>query len=682
MGKAEDILFGNKIMNGIINSDAVFSDETENFLSPFEPSEFDMVRLRIRIGADEADRVFLVSEGECTPMIWEDRRGIFEYYCTDVPPEEKNRSYCFKIVCGSEEYFYNRYGVSKEHKAEGDFVINRHYKTPDWAKGAVGYQIFADRFCNGDKSNDVMNDEYTYLGREAKAVHDWDALPEDSDVSNFYGGDLQGIIDKLDYIAELGVEMLYLNPIFVSPSNHKYDIQDYEHIDPHFGKIVKDSDCAGDKYMVRTADRENLEASDLLFAELVEKAHEKGIKVIMDGVFNHCGSFNKWLDKEKIYERAGGYEKGAYGYEDSPYHDYFKWNGGSWPDNDEYESWWGHKNHPKLNYEQSDELFEYIMSIAEKWISPPYNADGWRIDVAADLGFSKEYNHKFWKEFRKRVKNANPEAVIIAEHYGEAGEWLCGDEWDTVMNYDSFMEPVSWFFTGMEKHSDGFDEGMLSNGKEFERLMVTNTLKMGAHALAVSMNELSNHDHSRFLTRTNMRVGRLHCAGSMAAEEGINYGIMKEAVAFQFIWPGMPTIYYGDEAGLTGWTDPDNRRTYPWGRENTELLDFHKKLTAIRKSEKVLRTGSCRFVYSDYGIAAVSRFDGSEQITAVFNNCGEEKTVSIPLWLSGAADGKAYTLLESGGESHNADRKDVDIINGMAEVTLSPHSCIILKSEG
>ena len=149
------------------------------------------------------------------------------------------------------------------------------------------------------------------------------------------------------------------------------------------------------------------------------------------------------------------------------------------------------------------------MDIAVKWIAPPYNADGWRIDVAADLGFSAEYNHEFWKEFRKRVKKANLEAVIIAEQYGDAGTWLKGDQWDTVMNYDAFMEPVSWFFTGMEKHSDNFDEGKFRNGKLFENLMVNNSRKMGIHALMVGMNELSNHDHSRFLTRTNLTVGKM-----------------------------------------------------------------------------------------------------------------------------------------------------------------------------
>lgn len=196
--------------------------------------------------------------------------------------------------------------------------------------------------------------------------------------------------------------------------------------------------------MTRTTDPKNLEASDQLLAKLIGIAHSKGIKVILDGVFNHCGAFNKWLDKEGFYEK-NGYPVGAYASEKSPYHNFFNWTGGEWPNNEHYSSWWDHPNHPKLNYEHSDELYTYIMNIARRWVSPPYNADGWRLDVAADLGLSKEFNMKFWRDFRKVVKNANPNAVIIAEHYGDPKDWLMGDQWDTVMNYDAFMEPITWF---------------------------------------------------------------------------------------------------------------------------------------------------------------------------------------------------------------------------------------------
>ena len=182
-------------------------------------------------------------------------------------------------------------------------------------------------------------------------------------------------------------------------------------------------------------DYENLEASNEFFARFVEEVHKRGMKVILDGVFNHCGSFNKWLDRERIYEHQEGYEKGAYITGDSPYRTFFRFhNEFDWPYNQFYDGWWGHDTLPKLNYEDSPMLYEYIMKIARKWVSPPYNVDGWRLDVAADLGHSNEYNHQFWRDFRKNVKEANPEAIILAEHYGEAKSWLQGDQWDTVMN--------------------------------------------------------------------------------------------------------------------------------------------------------------------------------------------------------------------------------------------------------
>ena len=157
------------------------------------------------------------------------------------------------------------------------------------------------------------------------------------------------------------------------------------------------------------------------------------MRVLLDGVFNHCGSFNKWLDRERLYENNSDYPKGAYISESSPYRQFFKFNNThDWPYNGYYDGWWGHKTLPKLSYETSKELYDYIMRIARKWVSPPYNVDGWRLDVAADLGMSSEFNHRFWKDFRKNVKEANPDAVIFAEHYGDASAWLQGDESDRL----------------------------------------------------------------------------------------------------------------------------------------------------------------------------------------------------------------------------------------------------------
>ncbi len=630
-------------MRPVLNRKALFSDETANYRTPFEPEIGDRVTIKFRTWMDNVDYVFFICGSERKQMKKAYSKGVFDYYTYTTEPLAERIHYFFEVRTGNQKCFYNKLGVSKDLQEYNSFEIAPGFKTPDWAKGAIMYQIYTDRFCNGDTSNDVEDREYIYINEGVRRVRDWNRLPEPMDVRDFYGGDLKGIWDKLDYLQDLGVEVLYLNPIFVSPSNHKYDSQDYDYIDPHYGVIVEDGgECLpeGDndnshasKYIHRVVNKKNLEASNRFFAEFVEEVHRRGMKIILDGVFNHCGSFNKWLDRERLYEHTEGYEKGAYVSGDSPYRSFFKFNyEHGWPYNEYYDGWWGHDTLPKLYYEQSPELEEYILNIARKWLKPPYSVDGWRLDVAADLGFSSEYNHEFWRKFRKVVKEANPDALILAEHYGNANSWLRGDQWDTLMNYDAFMEPVSWFLTGMEKHSDEYREDMYGNAQAFKNAMIHHMANFCAPSLQTAMNELSNHDHSRFLTRTNRRAGRVGELGSDAASIGVNKGIFREAVVIQMTWVGAPTLYYGDEAGVCGFTDPDNRRTYSWGEEDQSLISFYKEAICIHKENPVLTHGSVRFLTLDYQFLSYGRFDDENQMVVVVNNGREEKEINIPVW--------------------------------------------------
>lgn len=590
-------------MRPVLNSRGLFHDCTEEYRNPSEPDKNTDVFIKFRTVKNNADKVGIVTDGVYTPMKKTSYDSRFDYYTTTVHVGETQFRYYFEVVTGRATVYFNQLGAMTELNQDYDFAINPGFKTPGWVKGAVIYQIYVDRFYNGDKSNDVVDHEYNYIGEHVNRVENWDKYPATMGVREFYGGDLEGVIQKFDYLQDLGIQCIYFNPLFVSPSNHKYDIQDYDYIDPHFGKIVEDGgdvlpegvwdNSKATKYIKRVTSLANLEASNELFAHLVDEAHKRGIKVIIDGVFNHCGSFNKWLDRERIYENSNDFEKGAYVSADSPYKDFFQFNDmGAWPYNGTYNGWWGHDTLPKLNYEGSKKLEEYILNIGRKWVSPPYNVDGWRLDVAADLGFSAEYNHEFWRKFRNAVKEANPDAVILAEHYGDPYSWLQGDQWDTIMNYDAFMEPLTWFLTGMEKHSDSFKQEKIGNPSYFFDSMRHNMSRMGDSPVRISMNELSNHDHSRFLTRTNRTVGRTDSRGPKAAEMNVNKGVFKEAVVVQMTWPGAPTIYYGDEAGVCGWTDPDNRRTYPWGHEDKELIEFHKAVINIHKSVPALIDGS------------------------------------------------------------------------------------------
>ena len=676
-----------------MNKNALFCDGTSDYVIPAEPGIHEKVRLRFRTARDDAQEVCLISGGETLQMQKMSSGEVFDYYETEVQLTDTMFVYYFRIKSESEELCYHRCGVSEHPVEYYNFRIMPGFSTPAWAKGAVMYQIFVDRFCNGDPSNDVEDGEYVYIGEPVCKVKDWNEFPAAMDIRRFHGGDLQGVLDKLDYLEELGVEVIYFNPLFVSPSNHKYDIQDYDYIDPHYGVIIEDGgevlsegekdNTRATKYQKRTGDIRNLEASNRLFAKLVEEMHTRGMRVILDGVFNHCGSFNKWMDRERIYEPQPEYEKGAYVSAQSPYRDFFHFfdeREEAWPYNKNYDGWWGHDTLPKLNYEDSPMLEEYILNIGKKWVSPPYNADGWRLDVAADLGYSNEYNHIFWENFRKAVKSANPQALILAEHYGDPGEWLQGDEWDSVMNYDAFMEPLTWFLTGMEKHSDERRTDLWGNADNFVNTMNHFMASMLTPSLQVAMNELSNHDHSRFLTRTNHIVGRVAQLGSKAAEEGINLAVMREAVAVQMTWVGAPTVYYGDEAGVCGFTDPDSRRTYPWGRENRELVEFHKEMIRIHKREKPLRTGSLKMLSWSSNVLAYARFQEGEQIIVVLNNSKELKEVTIPVWQAEVPmKGKMERLMYSWEKSYTTERDIYLVEDGETVVNMGKHSVLIMK---
>lgn len=680
-------------MRPVFNRKALFSDTTEDYVTPPEPSAYGEVTVRFRAAKNNIDKVFFVHKDEKHLMFKTESDAHFDYYTHTVQLENEKLIYYFEIHAGKLSCFYDRRGVTKDNNEYYSFQIIPGFKTPDWAKGAVFYQIYVDRFCNGDPTNDVLTNEYQYIGDKTVRVEDWDKYPAVMGVREFYGGDLQGVLDKMDYLQDLGVDVIYFNPLFVSPSNHKYDIQDYDYIDPHFGKIVHDE---GDllesgqtenrfatRYIDRISNKDNLEASNALFAEVVKEAHRRGMKVILDGVFNHCGSFNKWLDRERIYENVPGYEKGAYIDKDSPYHTYFQFHDENrFPYNGSYDGWWGHDTLPKLNYENSRQLLDYVLYIGRKWVSPPYNADGWRLDVAADLGHSPEFNHTFWKEFRKAVKMANPNAIILAEHYGNPMDWLQGQEWDTVMNYDAFMEPVTWFLTGMQKHSDDYREDMRGNADSFWGAMRHHSAAFTTPSLLVAMNELSNHDHSRFLTRTNRRVGRTNTLGPQAANEGVNKAVLREAVVIQMTWPGAPTIYYGDEAGVCGFTDPDNRRTYPWGHEDQELISFHREIIRIHKTNKEFLTGSLKFVEADYNVIGYGRFTREGQSFVLVNNNDYEITKECSIWYLGIPKECVLTqLMLTTAEGYSTERKEFPVVAGKVKVTLPPTSAVILRHE-
>ena len=674
-----------------ININALHSDETEFFHSPLEPKAGDVVTIRFRTAKDDVDEVVLVSGKKDIYLEKETSTDVFDYYKTEIVAENEIIRYYFEIRKNDKVVIYNRRGAFYDVREQYQFAIVPGFETPDWAKGAVMYQIYTDRFCNGNTDNDVLSNEYFYINDTVKKIDEWDKIPATLDVGNFYGGDLQGVWDKLDYLQHLGIEVLYFNPLFVSPSNHKYDCQDYEHIDPHLtvvkndgGRVLEDrcfDNMQASKYIARTANLENLEASNEFFARFCEELHRRGMKIIIDGVFNHSGSFNKWMDRERIYEGQDGFAKGAYVDASSPYHTFYHFNHqDEWPYNSSYDGWWSNDTLPKLNYEESPLLEDYIIEIGKKWVAPPYCVDGWRLDVAADLGHSAEYNHHFWKRFRKEVKAVNPNVMIYAEHYGDASSWMQGDQWDTVMNYDAFMEPLTWFMTGMEKHSDAYKPEYYRNGEFFEGCMSHYMTAFHMPSLMTAMNQLSNHDHSRFLTRTNHVAGRLATAGAEAAQKDVKKHVMEMAVAFQMTWIGAPTLYYGDEAGVCGFTDPDNRRTYPWGKEDFELVEFHREMIAIHRRNPVLKFGSTKILKAEKEILAFARFDEKDQMLTVINMSDEEQVVKLPVWCANVPmNAVMERLMKITEDRYNVGMVQYTVCDGMLELRMDPMSCKVLK---
>lgn len=669
----------------MINRKALFSDETESFKTPYEPAVGDEVTLTMRTLCNDVIHIYAVINGVRHTMTKAYTLGIFDFFTFKFKCTDKRVNYYFLIYDEDDRVVYSRMGYTENHCVGGDFGFTPGAKVPDWAKGTVFYQIFPDRFCNGNPDNDVCDNEYYYTGGHSKRITEWNKFPDELDVRCFYGGDLQGVRQKLDYLQGLGVEAIYFNPIFVSPSNHKYDTQDYDHIDPHLAVIEEDMDHRmqhwekhngyAPKYIKRVTSQTNLEKSNAYFADLVREIHARGMRVVIDGVFNHCGSFNKWMDREGIYLYKEGYEEGAFQSAKSPYRSYFRFEKPN-EAKSEYEGWWGFPTLPKLDYEHSPELEEYILSTGAKWVSAPFNVDGWRLDVAADLGHSMRYNHKFWQMFRKRVRAANSEAFIFAEHYGSPECWLGGKEWDSVMNYDAFMEPVTWFLTGMEKHSESFDGSKFRDGRQFFDSMFKNMSKLPRPALDSALNQLSNHDHSRFLTRTNRTVGTTRTKGPHEAGYNIDVRVMELAVLIQMTWPGSPGVYYADEAGQVGWTDPDSRRTYPWGHENLKLIDFHRAAIALRKRIPCLKMGSVKPLEAGEGYIAYARFDKKECCVVVINTTDGEISLSIPVWETGIPRDDVCVVRKffCGDHDYDAEEAISNVKHGRLFVTLPEQS--------
>ncbi|HLP16570.1 MAG TPA: glycoside hydrolase family 13 protein [Bacteroidota bacterium] len=455
---------------------------------------------------------------------------------------------------------------------------------PSWVRHAIIYQIFPERFENGDRSNDPPN------------TQPWGTKPTGG---SFFGGDLEGVLNRLPYLTDLGITTIYFNPVFSASSNHKYNATDYLKIDPAFG-------------------------TNDLFKTLVDTCHKAGIRILIDGVFNHVGTaFFAFVDVKK---------NGAA----SRYAEWF--NIFSYPVSDprtpNYEGWWGYGSLPKLMVAHPD-VQRYLFDVARYWTG--LGIDGWRLDVPNDVP------HAFWKEWRKVVRSVNPECYIVGELWQDASPWLKGDEFDATMNY-RFRDACVDFFA----HKT-------TTGVEFQKSLAATRALYSEESNDAMMNLIGSHDTERFLTM---------CKGDVHA--------LRLAALFQMTYPGAPTVYYGDEVGMEGGKDPDCRRTMIWDQSkwDKDLHAYYRSLIALRKKYEALRTGAYAALPVPEDLSRCVAFErtlGSERFIIAINDDRRKAALSFTV----SKDLRSVNSLVDGVK--------IDVRSGQLSITLQPRDACIIQ---
>lgn len=527
--------------------------------------------------------------------------------------------YYFKIRQGNNIVFYGNNqdclgGVGQIYGYDPKWYQITVYKqsnVPDWYKHGIIYQIFVDRFYNGNKNAKIenkkpnsfiygsWNDKPLYVKSQNGAIARWD----------FYGGNLLGVIKKLLYIKSLGVNVIYLNPIFEAVSPHKYDTGDYKSIDPMFG-------------------------NDEIFKHLCEEAKKLDIHIILDGVFSHTGADSVYFNKYGNYPSVGAYQS-----KESQYYSWYNFS----EHPDKYESWWGFDNQPNVN-ELNPSYLNYIMydkdSVINKWML--LGASGWRLDVADELP------DEFIKRLKDKIKENNSESVLIGEvwedasnkmSYGNRRKYFYGEELDSTTGYP-VRDSILNFLCGR------------IDGEMFKRRIMSLKENYPEENFYSQMNIIGTHDTERILSVLN--------------KEGNGKDLLKLAVAVQMTIPGVPLIYYGDEAGLLGETDPDNRRPYPWGVEDKDIIFYYKKFTSLRRHSEVLKKGDIRFFYTHKDILAFERKYKGESIIILLNR-NRNDGIKFDI---GGVKGAFKNLFRDEGIYHSA--------NGILSMSLAPLSVDVL----
>ncbi|XTZ37494.1 maltodextrin glucosidase [Salmonella enterica] len=558
-------------------------------------------------GTSLPERVMLRTEydNEETPVAMHRARKAGENGVTiwraaiDISAGQPRRRYSFKLLWADRQLWFTPQGFSRFPPARLEqFAVDVPDNGPDWVADQVFYQIFPDRFARSQARGQQQDEAYFHHAAGQQIVlREWDEpLSAQAGGSTFYGGDLDGISEKLPYLKKLGVTALYLNPVFVAPSVHKYDTEDYRHVDPRFG---------GDEALLR----------------LRQQTQQMGMRLILDGVFNHCGDSHAWFDRHN--QGTGG----ACHNRDSRWRSWFNFD-----EQGKARDWLGYPSLPKLDYQSAtlvDEIYRGEESIVRHWLKAPWNMDGWRLDVVHMLGEEggARNNLQHITGITRAAKETQPQAYIFGEHFGDARQWLQADAEDAAMNYRGFTLPV-WAFlanTDISMDPQNIDAQTCAAWMDNYRAALSHQQQLRM------FNQLDSHDTARFKTVLGKDIARLPLA-----------------VVWLFCWPGVPCIYYGDEVGLDGANDPFCRKPFPWDKkqQDSDLLSLYQRLTKLRSHSQALRYGGCQMVYAQEHVLVFVRVYNQQRVLVAINRGA---ACEVVLEDSPLLRGKSWRLKEGKG---------------------------------
>lgn len=584
--------------------DSIYSDGTIFYVSNPYPRKNEVIEIKLRmLKNDLVKKVFIrykrFGVEILDPMELAYEKNGLRYFTARIKCVDDKLSYQFYITTEDKIYYYTQYRVSDYLPDEShNFQILVDYDAPKWMRKTVFYQIMVDRFYNGKDELTPRNDSYTYQGHKP-LIESWGSVPkeyEDSHCMDFYGGDIYGVIEKLDYLQDLGVNALYLNPIFISPTMHKYDALDYFEVDPNFG-------------------------GNEALALLSEEMKKRNMRLMLDISVNHTSSAAKWFNKDlEFYVKMVG----AFHNKDAQERDYYFIE-----DSGKYHCWAGVETMPTLNY-TSEKLRDIIYrnedSVLKKWLRPPYSIDGWRFDVADVMARNEMANvyEEVWKEINRELKSTKPDSVILAEEWMDASEMYDGLKWDSTMNYFSSARPIREF---------AGDGDLLINRNPY---LASIKYETSAENLKERILQFARKNPSQIQYQM-MNLIDSHDVSRLHNNPEIDFDVYKGAVVTLMGLPGATSIYYGDEKCLDGRISSNEGCRYPmdWSDElpekKQEIFELYKTLMRLKSTDIALQEGGFEIVYAANKVFSFARFTEDKMYIFAWSKNEDKESFDLDL---------------------------------------------------